>query len=199
MPACVRVHAHLANRCSFTLCQSNVYISGETGINFLHVETRSYDCICMYICTAVSEEAALSTVGVLPAHLYKWLFWQVSWVQITLFPCKSKNPLNMHGLTNMCTPTHTHTHTAWHNKDFVLFCTTIPLCTCLLCLLGWVSWYNCLCVLFFRVCVCVCVSLHVYLCVFQLFYSLTTLHTSKCLVYYVLKLRILTEWPQLFS
>ena len=61
MPACsyVCLQAVVAGGCSFSPCQCNVYVSRESCINFLRVETRSCGCICvlmyvcMYVCTTV--------------------------------------------------------------------------------------------------------------------------------------------------
>lgn len=108
MPVCMWLRA---SRCSFSLCQCNVYISGEASINFfLHVETRSYERICMlmyvYMCTAVGM---LCWVGVLWLLIYiSGYFDQVSWVWITLIPRIPEHPL--------------YTHITWLDADSVCYC-----------------------------------------------------------------------------
>lgn len=71
----LHAHVRICVPASFLQCHRNVYISGESRINFLHVETRSYDCICMimYVYMCHCGDAVLSGCA-MTAHLYKWLF-----------------------------------------------------------------------------------------------------------------------------
>lgn len=86
----VYLNVNRVSGCSFSLCQCNVYISRKASINFLHVETRSYDWICMlmYVYMYNCGDAVLSGWAV-TAHLYKWLFWSG-----ILIPCRPEHPHN---------------------------------------------------------------------------------------------------------
>lgn len=148
MPACVHARSHVclqasvASGCSFSLCQCNVYISGESSINFLRVETRSYGCICvlMYVYMYNCGDAVLSGCAV-TAHLYKWLFWSGILSLDHTYSLQTGEPT---------THTRTHTHAQPDRMKTLCYCVQqflhVPISLACLVGSGGIIVYACVCV-----------------------------------------------------